>query len=224
MRLVIFDADGTMINSQAIILEGMRLAFTEFGYTPPDTLAALSTIGLTLNLVFATLLERPVDDEIERMSESYKKRSFELQKLPHLHSPLYHGITQVVDILSRQPETLLAIATGKSRRGLNSMIDAHGLRDKLMVWRTADDCPSKPHPAMVLECCEVAGCSPSQTVMIGDSSYDMKMAVQAGAKALGVSWGYQSVSSLENSGAHAIVQHPDDLPAAIDAIFRSSDL
>ena len=221
MRLIIFDADGTMINSQAIILEAFSRVFTEFGYAVPERQTVLSLIGITLNQLFSRLLDRPIDDEIERMCESYKKRSTQLQKLPHLHSPLYAGITQVFETLSSQPETLLAIATGKTTRGLISMIDTHGFRDKLVAWRTADDCPSKPHPAMILECCEETGCIPSRTVMVGDSSYDMEMANQAGAKALGVSWGYQQVASLENAGAGAIVSHPVHLPGAIDAVLES---
>lgn len=220
MRLIIFDADGTMINSRAIILEGMRRVFVEFDYPVPAVDAALATIGLSLNLVFANLLDRPVDDEIEAMSASYKKRSSELQKIPELHSQLYDGIDKVMHILSEQPDTLLAIATGKSRRGLNSMIDTYGYRNKIVASRTADECPSKPHPAMILECCEIAGCKMSNTVMIGDSNYDMQMAVQAGTKALGVSWGYQPVHALEQSGAQAIIDRPLDIPEAIDKLFK----
>ncbi len=220
MRLIIFDADGTIINSRSIILEGMRRVFMEFNYPTPPTDAALATIGLSLDLVFANLLDRPVDGEIEAMSASYKKRSGELQKIPELHSQLYDGIDTIMDILSAHPDTLLAVATGKSRRGLNSMIDTYGYRDKFIASRTADDCPSKPHPAMILECCEIAGCEMSNTVMVGDSSYDMQMAVQAGTKALGVSWGYQPVHALEQSGADAIIDHPLDIPGAIDKLFK----
>jgi phosphoglycolate phosphatase len=224
MRLVIFDADGTLINSRAIILEGIRLVFVEFGYPVPPVDATLTTIGLSLDLLFAELLDRPVDEEIKAMSLSYKKRSSELQKIPELHSRLYDGIDNIIHKLSEQPETLLAIATGKSRRGLINMIDAYGYRDKFIVSRTADDCPSKPHPAMILECCEFAGCEMAQSVMIGDSSYDMQMAIQAGAKAIGVSWGYQPVCALEKSGAHAIVDQPRDIPDAIDEIFKVASL
>lgn len=220
MRLVIFDADGTLVNSQAVILEGMRQVFLEFGYTPPPVTSMLASIGLSLNLLFAMLLQREVDEEIEQMSASYKKRFFNLKKIPELYSPLYDGIDEIIETLSAQPETLLAIATGKSRRGLNEMVDTFGYRDKFIALRSADDCPSKPHPAMILECCEIAGCDVLQTVMVGDSSYDMQMAIQAGTRALGVSWGYQDIASLEKSGAHAIVAKPHDIPTAIDELFK----
>lgn len=220
MRLIIFDADGTLINSQAIILEGLNLTFRKFGHQEPSAQAMLATVGLTLDLLFAKLLDRPVDEEIRGMCVYYKKRSIDLLKVPELQSQLYEGIDETIGILASQPETLLAIATGKSRRGLVRMIETFGYDGKFVALRTADDCPSKPHPAMILECCEIAGCDISQTVMIGDSNYDMQMAVQAGTKALGVSWGYQSVEALLQSGAHAIVDRPRDIPDAVDQILN----
>ena len=219
MRLIIFDADGTLINSQAIILEGLNLTFREFGYPQPQKSDALATIGLTLDLLFAKLLNRAVDDEIMAMCVSYKRNAVELLSRPELHSQLYDGIDGVLATLSKQPETFLAIATGKSRRGLAKMIETFGYEDKFIALRTSDDCPSKPHPAMILECCEIAGCDASQTVMIGDSNYDMQMAVEAGAKALGVSWGYQSIEKLQQSGAQAIVYTPEEIPEAVDNVL-----
>jgi phosphoglycolate phosphatase len=220
MRLIIFDADGTLINSQAIILKGLNLTFREFGHQEPSAQAMLATIGLTLDLLFAKLLDRPVDEEIRAMCAYYKKCSIELLKVPELQSQLFEGIDETIGILASQPETLLAVATGKSRRGLARMIETFGFDGKFIALRTSDDCPSKPHPAMILECCEVAGCDISQTVMIGDSNYDMQMAVQAGTKALGVFWGYQSVETLMQSGAHAIVDRPCDIPDAVNQILN----
>ncbi|MCP4185419.1 MAG: HAD-IA family hydrolase [Hyphomicrobiales bacterium] len=220
MRLVIFDADGTLINSQAIILEGINLTFREFGHREPSVDAVLATIGLTLDLLFAKLLGRSIDEEIRAMCVYYKKCHMGLLQVPRFQSQLYEGIDETIGMLASQPETLLAIATGKSRRGLERMIETFGYEGKFVALRTADDCPSKPHPAMILECCEISGCDFSQTVMIGDSNYDMQMAVQAGTKALGVSWGYQSVEALVQAGANAIVDRPCDIPDAINQILN----
>ena len=222
MRLVIFDVDGTIINSQAVIVAAMNEVFSEFGLPEPSLNSVLSIIGLTLEQAIARLLDRAIDSEICQMAVSYKNHFVELQKLPQMQSPLYEGITQVIDTLANQRETLLAIATGKSRHGLNKMIDIHDFGDKFIALRSADDCPSKPHPAMILECCEAAGCDALQSVMIGDSTYDMQMAIEAGCKALGVSWGFQPVHELVKSGAQAIVERPSDLPMAIDNIFASA--
>ncbi len=221
MRLVIFDADGTLVDSQAIIHAAMCESFKAHDRPAPAIEETRSIIGLTLNQAIARMLGRPVDDEIEAMSATYKSCYLQLQKKPEMHAMLYEGIASAIDILHAQPHTLLAIATGKSRRGLDNLIETHGLARKLVAWRSADDCPSKPHPAMILECCERAGCSPEQAVMVGDSSYDMEMAVAARSLALGVSWGYQSVATLNKTGANAIVEHPHELPSAIDAIFES---
>ena len=220
MRLVIFDADGTLVDSEAIIHKAMQLTFDQFGLPHPTHDQVLSAIGLTLNLVFAKLLARPVDDEIESMCSFYKSTSYEMAKDPANHAVMYEGISEVLNKLSQEPETLLGIATGKSSRGLNSMINIHNLSDKLIAWRSADDCPSKPHPAMILEICDIAGISPQQTVMVGDASFDMEMAVNAGAKALGVSWGYQPVSTLNKTGADMIVDNPSQIPDAIDALLK----
>ena len=223
MRLVIFDADGTLVDSQAIIHRAMGLTFDKFDLPRPTQQQVLSAIGLTLNLVFAKLLSRPVDDQIERMCSYYKSISFDLQKDPANHAVFYDGIAEVVSTLDDQPETLLGIATGKSRRGLDSMIEIHGLGDKIISSRCADDCPSKPHPAMITEICDIAGCTPAQTVMVGDSSYDMEMAANAGAKALGVSWGYQPVETLQSTGAQMIVDTPSQIPAAIDTLLEKQE-
>ena len=222
MRLVIFDCDGTLIDSQSIIHQAMHMTFEEFQLASPLREATLSIIGLTLQLAIAKLLNRPIDDEIEAMSARYKENYLKLQKLPEMQSPFYQGIEQVIDQLASEEETLLAIATGKSRRGLTSLIDANGWRNKFIAWRSADDCPSKPDAAMVLECCEIADCVACQSVMIGDASYDMQMAINAGAKALGVSWGYQSNADLVKAGAHKVIDYPSDIPRAIDDIFDNA--
>ena len=91
------------------------------------------------------------------------------------------------------------------------VFDTHDLRSYFHVSRTADDCPSKPHPAMVSECCDQMGISPRNTVVIGDAIYDMQMAKAAGATAIGVSWGYAPVDALMEAGADAIAHHPGDL-------------
>ena len=220
MRLVIFDADGTLVDSQAIIHAAMVETFVAHGHDTPPIEATRSIIGLTLNQAIAKMLERPVDDHIEQMTQDYKQNYYELQKIPAMHACLNEGVREALNVLSAQRKTLLAIATGKSRRGLDNLIETHDLADIIVASRSADDCPSKPHPAMILECCERAGCAPSQSVMIGDSSYDMEMAISAGSLALGVSWGYQSVDTLNKTGAMAIVDAPIKMPDAIDALFE----
>jgi phosphoglycolate phosphatase len=106
---------------------------------------------------------------------------------------------------------LIGAVTGKSRRGLKSIMETHSFGQYFVVSRTADDCPSKPHPAMVAECCDETGVVPADTLVIGDAIYDMQMAKAAGATAIGVAWGYASVDQLIEAGADAIIHDPNEL-------------
>ncbi len=104
--------------------------------------------------------------------------------------PLFSGIAPMMATLEQDRRCVLGAVTGKSRRGLVMIETSHGMERSFRVSRTADDCPSKPHPAMVSECCAEAGILPGRTVVIGDAVYDMQMAKAAGALAVGVAWGY----------------------------------
>ena len=103
---------------------------------------------------------------------------------------------------------LLGVATGKSDRGLDLCLKHHGLRHRFVTLQTADRHPSKPHPSMVHEAMADAGATPATTVMIGDTSFDMAMGVAAGARSLGVDWGYHTTDDLLDAGAFHIASHP----------------
>lgn len=124
---------------------------------------------------------------------------------------LFPGIAEMMQTLSGRDELLIGAVTGKSRRGLTHIAETHGFDRIFFVSRTADDCPSKPHPAMVSECCSEAGIDPSDTVVIGDAIYDMQMAKAAGAAAIGVAWGYADVPDLVEAGADYIARTPADI-------------
>jgi phosphoglycolate phosphatase len=125
--------------------------------------------------------------------------------------PLFDGISELIRTLAEKDEVLIGAVTGKSRRGLVHILETHGFSGDFIVSRTADDCPSKPHPAMVTECCSETGMNPGDTIVIGDAIYDMQMAKAAGATAIGVSWGYASVEDLVAAGADTIAYHPADI-------------
>jgi phosphoglycolate phosphatase len=125
--------------------------------------------------------------------------------------PLFAGIREMIDAISGREDLLIGAVTGKSRRGLKLVMETHGFDQHFVVARTADDCPSKPHPAMVTECCDETGMNARDAVVIGDAVYDMQMAKAAGAKAIGVAWGYASVDELIANGADAIAYHPNEI-------------
>ena len=216
MKLVLFDCDGTLVDSVGLIHEVMARTFVHFGHVRPEMSLTKSIIGLTLDIAIARMQGKPhVDDEAIDMTAHYKSIYAETRAQAGFQEPLFDGITAMIETLAKRDELLMGAVTGKSRRGLDLIMDTHGFRPHFIVSRTADDCPSKPHPAMVTECCSQTGIVPADTIVIGDAIYDMQMAKAAGAKAVGVAWGYASVEDLWKAGADAIVEHASEIPGHI---------
>ncbi|AJY46842.1 HAD-IA family hydrolase [Martelella endophytica] len=212
MKLVLFDCDGTLVDSLAIIQETMRRTFIAFGHAEPDANAVRGTVGLTLDVAIAGLLGRGgVDAESRDMMGYYRSLFSEVRADPALAERLYDGIAPMLEHLFLQDDILVGAVTGKSRRGLDHMLSTHGFARNFIATRTADDCPSKPNPAMVLECCAETGLDPSDAVVIGDTVFDMEMARSAGAPAIGVSWGYGAPNDLLRAGAGVIAETPGDI-------------
>ncbi|MGG7519685.1 HAD-IA family hydrolase [Allorhizobium undicola] len=218
MKLVLFDCDGTLVDSAATIHGTMRRTFLEFGKPEPSLEQTKAIIGLTLDIAIARIDGKDhADEEAVAMAAHYKSLFTDVRKDRSFNEPLFNGIGEVLERISREDHILIGAVTGKSRRGLSFILDLHGLSQHFIVRRTADDCPSKPHPAMVTECCDETGIAADRTIVIGDAIYDMQMARAAGAKPIGVSWGYGPVPELEKAGAAVIAHHPLDL---IDLILQ----
>ena len=206
MKLVLFDCDGTLVDSGKLIHEVMARTFEHHGYERPHYDATKSIIGLTLDTAIARIMGvEEVTDHIRAMTQHYKNLYSPVRAEPGFEEPLYAGVAEMIETLVARDDVLIGAVTGKSRRGLDLIRHGHGFENVFTVSRTADDCPSKPHPAMVLECCTEAGIDPSATIVIGDSVYDILMAKSAGAKAIGVSWGYGETAALEAAGADVVV-------------------
>lgn len=217
MKLVLFDCDGTLVDSAHLIHTVMERTFEHFGYARPTLAQTKAIIGLTLDIAIARIHGKEhADEEAVRMMAYYKSIFLSVRAEPGFSEPLFDGIPALLERLSAREDVLIGAVTGKSRRGLDAICETHGLGSLFIVSRTADDCPSKPHPAMVTECCDEMGMRPEQTVVIGDAIYDMQMSKSAGAKAIGVSWGYASVDDLWKAGADRIAARPADL---YDLIF-----
>ncbi len=218
MKLVLFDCDGTLVDSAGLIHAVMARTFADFGKPRPDMSQTKAIIGLTLDIAIARMLGRAhVDDEASAMALRYKENYLPLKERAENPTPLFEGIAPLIEMLAKRDDVLIGAVTGKGRRGLLQVLESHGFTEHFIVSRTADDCPSKPHPAMVMECCHETGIVPADTVVIGDAIYDMQMAKAAGAKAIGVSWGYASVDDLWKAGADAVVSHPREIPAFVPA-------
>ena len=216
--LILFDVDGTLIDSQVYILKAMEFAFSAQTLPLPSRDDILSIVGLSLFEAFDQLC--PDADEAKRadLVTSYKD-SFSALRETTAPSPLYPGALACLDLLQGVESFVLGIATGKSRRGLNHVLSNPDLVGRFATKQVADNHPSKPHPAMALQAMAEAGAS--RGVMIGDTSFDMKMGRSAGLKTIGVSWGYHS-TSVVGENADRVIDHFDSLLPEIQTLW--SDL
>ena len=216
-RLVIFDVDGTLVDSQGHIHAAMSAAFEAEGEAPPDRAAVRSVVGLSLPVAVERLAGRPAPGLVARYKEAYAALA------PTAGSPdaapLYPGARAALDALAARG-TALGIATGKSRRGLATVLETHGLGGLFETVQVADDHPSKPHPSMIRAAMAEVG--PCAAVMLGDTTYDVEMAVAAGVPALGVAWGYHDASVLVGAGAARVLEGYEELLPALDALWGPS--
>jgi phosphoglycolate phosphatase len=223
LKLVLFDVDGTLVDSQNIIVAAQRMAFAAHGLEPPSREMSLSIVGLSLIEAFTVLVGS--SGPVESLAEAYKDAFATLRQDPANAEPLFPGAGECLDRLSGREDVLLGIATGKSRRGVSHLLERHDWQKVFATIQTADDAPSKPHPGMILQAMEELGVMPQDTVMIGDSSYDMAMARAAGVLSIGVSWGFQPVAALTEAGAGHIVHSYAELePVLRDFLERPSHL
>jgi phosphoglycolate phosphatase len=206
-----------------MICAAMQRAYDAHDIVCPPRERVLSIVGLSLREAFDRLSEGRSDFPFEGMIERYKQAFFELRHSPEHQEPLYPGARNAVLGLSGRDDALLGIATGKSQRGVRAILSHHDLLPHFATIMTADDAPSKPHPGMILQAMREAGAAPHDTVMIGDTSYDMEMARAAGVHAIGVNWGYHPVDLLEKSGAAEIVSDFVELERRIDAFMMARE-
>ena len=209
-RLVVFDCDGTLVDGQAAICETMEQAFASAGLVAPDRHQVRRMVGLSLPYALRELAPDASDDERHAVVEAYKLGFRDLRLSGALREPLFEGIGALIEQLDAE-DWLLAVATGKSDRGLIACLESHGIRDRFVSLQTADRHPSKPHPAMLEAALVEAGVAPADAVMIGDTSFDMEMAVAAGVRAIGVSWGYHEPQELFDTGASAVADTAEQL-------------
>lgn len=222
LRLVIFDVDGTLVDSQRAIVAAMTAAFEALGLSVPEQNDTLSIVGLSLDHAIARLAPEQAVETQGRLVNGYKEayHAHRLAKGAAEESPLYPGARELIGQLSERADLLLGIATGKSQRGLTALLEAHDLTQVFVTKQNADFHPSKPHPSMITTAMAEAGVEPAYTVMIGDTSYDMEMARAAKVPGIGVSWGYHAVSQLQL--ADRVIDAFDDLPGALDSIWKVS--
>lgn len=218
MKLVVFDVDGTLIDSQHMIVAAMTAGFEHAGLVPVARETVLSIVGLSLPMAVAALAPEASAHDQGRVVEGY--RSAYLRGRMHQDAALYPGAQDCLDALAARDDLMLAVATGKARRGLDALIDCHGWHGRFVSLQTADFHPSKPHPAMLQAALDEAGVEASRAVMVGDTEFDVAMGVAAGARAFGVAWGYHPPARLVAAGAALVAP---DYPALTRALLEWAD-
>ncbi|MFI0394679.1 HAD-IA family hydrolase [Paracoccus jiaweipingae] len=198
MKLFIFDVDGTLVDSQSVIVASMADGFAAAGLAPLPRDQVLSIVGLSLPVAVARLLPDADGTTHDRVTEGYRQGFFARRKTEEM--PLYPGAAACLDALVRD-DWLLGIATGKSRRGLDALIEQQGWQGRFITTQAGDENPSKPSPQMLFQALRDTGVAAQDTAMIGDTVFDIEMGRAAGIAAFGAGWGYHPRAALEQAGA-----------------------
>jgi phosphoglycolate phosphatase len=206
-RLAIFDCDGTLVDSGATIHRALSAAFALHRLPLPSPERSRKIIGLSLTEAMAALLPDAPQEQHLALAGDYKRAFWELRAAGEVEEPLFDGVLELLDALENDG-WLLAVATGKSDRGLSHCLESHRIHARFVSLQTADRHPSKPHPSMVRQAIADAGAAPETSIVVGDTSFDMAMAVNAGASGIGAGWGYHQAEELIEAGALAVAERP----------------
>lgn len=221
LKLVVFDVDGTLIDSQDEIKQAMRQAFTEIDRAAPTDRAILSIVGMSLAEALRHLDPAASEAEIQHGAEAYRRSVFAIRdgRGKDGAAPMFPGARDALERLHARDEVLLGVATGNVRRGLDHIYEDHDIGHFFVTHQTADFHPSKPHPAMLLQALHESGCDARNGAMIGDTEFDMAMGRAAGMVTVGVSWGYHDRDRLHRGGADVIIDRFTDLDAALQELW-----
>jgi len=212
-NLVVFDIDGTILDSRDLILAAHQIAFSAHGLAVPASTTILPLVGLSHAELFRELVGAA--GPIESLTREYKAAARRMRAAGHPREALFPGAAEVVQRLAARPDCALGIATGKSSASLRDFLALHGWRSCFETMHTSDDAPSKPDPAMILRSMADAGVPPRRTLMVGDSILDMSMAKAAGVMAVGVRWGNSAPDALHGAGADVLIADFSELDGLI---------
>ena len=218
MRLIVFDIDGTLVDSQHDIVEAQAMAFAAHGLPAPTREKALSVVGLSLIEAFRALVGP--HGPAASLAEAYREAWTALRQRPEFAEVLYPGAQDLLARLQRREDVRLGVATGKSRRGVDRLLETQGWRGLFATIQTADEHPSKPDPSMLRAALAESGIPAKCAAMVGDTTYDMAMAVAAHVRPIGVAWGYHEPAALLTSGAATIAGDMDALETIAMAMDR----
>ncbi|MEM9670048.1 MAG: HAD-IA family hydrolase [Pseudomonadota bacterium] len=196
LKLAIWDMDGTIVDSRDVIQTAMVRAFENMDLPPPAYDATRQIVGLGLDEACRRLAPDDFNEaKLPDLVEAYRQAFISRRTDPDFKEPLYEGALETLNAL-REDNWLIAMATGKSHRGIRAIFEMHPLEEYFDTIWCADDGPGKPHPFMVEEAMKALGAETHQSVMIGDAVFDIQMGRAAGVETHGVSWGFGTAGEL----------------------------
>lgn len=216
-QLVVFDWDGTVVDSAARIVAAVRSASLSMDLAPAVAQDIVCQIGLSLETIFSTLHPDQDHEAVEQLCTAYRDN---WSRNSMIDAPPFDGAKACLQRLDALG-IMLAVATGKSRRGLNQSFSDTGMNNHFVTSRTADEAFAKPNPQMLLDVLDQTGQDRQQTLMVGDTVFDMQMAANARVPAVGVCWGSHSREQLSDAGALACF---DDFESLTEWITAAPDL
>jgi phosphoglycolate phosphatase len=216
LKLVVWDVDGTLVDSRQSIFDTSVAVYGRLSLPIPTYDQVRQIVGLGLREAFEVLSPELPAAEIERVTQTFREEFQTLRRDPGFIEPLYDGAAETLDRL-RAEGWKIAMATGKSRAGVETVLRLHGWADLFDSTHCADDGPGKPHPAMLLEAMKALRVPPERTIMVGDTAHDMRMARAASVYAQGVTWGFHTASEIREGGADHVAEDFATLNRQLDA-------
>jgi phosphoglycolate phosphatase len=213
LKLIIFDFDGTLVDSRSLILESHRLVFSEFQLPAPAPTDSLALVGKSLDVIL-TQLAGPTAPILE-MVRAYDLLLPQLRADPAFAETPFDGVGDLLHELSLTSDIALGIATGHRSDTIAPALEELRWTGFFRTVQGADMAPSKPHPAMLLQALAATGVAPSDAIFVGDTTFDMEMARSAELRSIGVGWGYHQSEQLMAAGAQRVVQTVDQLKDCI---------
>ena len=215
LKLAIWDMDGTIVDSREVIQTAMVRTFEALDLEPPTYDQTRKVVGLGLKEACEVLAPDLSGAKLDELVETYRNAFVRLRAEGEGFEPLYDGALDTLHRLANEG-WLLAIATGKARRGIEAFFEQHDTRHLFDTTWCVDDGPSKPHPFMCEQAMSALGAEPHQSLIIGDAIHDIRMGLNAGIHTLGVSWGFGSAEELQEVGAHEVHHDFTTLNASLD--------
>jgi phosphoglycolate phosphatase len=219
VKLVIFDFDGTLVDSRKLITESNRVVFGQFGFAPPSEEDSFALVGMSLELVLLQLAGP--DAPVEEMVATYRAVLPLLRADAAYAEVPFDGANELLVTLAERRDVRLGIATGHASHAIVPALERFGWQGHFCTVQTADKAPSKPHPAMIIQALSEADVKAEDAIMIGDTAFDIEMARAADVRGVAVSWGYHRPDRLRDAGAWRVVNGMSELR---DCVFEAISL